>query len=666
MNMTYPFSAVVGQEPLKLALLLCAIDPKLGGVLVRGPRGVAKTTLARGLEAFVPGPFVELPLGATEERLTGSIELGGALRDGRVAFAEGLLARAHAGVLYVDEVNLLPDGLVDLLLDAAASGVNVIERDGISHKHAARFVLIGTMNPEEGELRPQLTDRFGLAVHATGEIEPVDRVRIVALRLEHDSDPAAFCARYAEEERLLAARVAAAREGLEQIPLDAAALSEVSERCYRAGVEGVRADLAMLRAARAHAAWVGRAAITSADIEAVAELALSHRRTAPGAPGGTGPSGGDPRNGESRGGGEPRGGGDRARGAGGGEGSARGPRAAQHRASTRDGAAAMSGSATGSQVWRAGQPSSGDPALSGRNASSGTPRSPEGDWGARAAIGVPILEPSGSVELRVGPAPGQRARPHAIRTPGRGSHSVRSTSIDWFRTLVASGRAARQTRATGTLLEHAPQRAPEADARRSEERASQAPDAEGRASEARAAQPRAAKVRRSEIVLHYRMRRGAALWIIALDCSASMLRQRALSYAKGLSRALARAARRERASLRLITFGGQAARVHRPTVRGAPLERALVALGAGGGTPLRGALLDALSVSRRQRSTAQQRLFVLTDGRTRAALADLGTVGRALDTLVVDCELGRVRLGGAREIARQLQASYTHLDARPG
>ena len=183
MSATYPFSAVIGQEPLKLALLLCAIDPALGGVLVRGPRGVAKTTLARALAAFVPGPFVELPLGATEERVTGSIELGSALREGRVVLAEGLLARAHEGVLYVDEVNLLPDGLVDLLLDAAASGVNVVERDGISHRHAARFVLIGTMNPEEGELRPQLTDRFGLAVNAASEIAPAERAQIVALRL---------------------------------------------------------------------------------------------------------------------------------------------------------------------------------------------------------------------------------------------------------------------------------------------------------------------------------------------------------------------------------------------------------------------------------------------------------------------------------------------------
>jgi magnesium chelatase subunit I len=162
----YPFSAVVGQASLKLALTLCAVDPGIAGVLIRGPRGVAKTTLARALGELVPGPFVELPLGATEERVTGSLDLERALRDQRVELAPGLLSRAHQGVLYVDEVNLLSDGLVDLLLDAAASGQNVIERDGVSHVHPARFVLVGTMNPEEGELRPQLLDRFGLCASA--------------------------------------------------------------------------------------------------------------------------------------------------------------------------------------------------------------------------------------------------------------------------------------------------------------------------------------------------------------------------------------------------------------------------------------------------------------------------------------------------------------------
>ncbi|HEX4353492.1 MAG TPA: AAA family ATPase, partial [Polyangiales bacterium] len=268
----YPWSAVVGQDRLKQALLLCTIDPAIGGVLVQGPRGVAKTTLARSLAELVSGSFVELPLGATEERVTGTLDLQKALRDGQVEFAPGLLARAHEGVLYVDEVNLLADALVDLLLDAAASGRNIVERDGVSHSHAARLVLIGTMNPEEGSLRPQLIDRFGLSVRADEEIAPPERIEIVTRRLEFDRDPERFRARFVELQRALIERCLRARSLATEIPLAGAALEAVSRRCHGAGVEGVRADLAMLRAARAHAAWFGRNEITVEDVDAVAEL----------------------------------------------------------------------------------------------------------------------------------------------------------------------------------------------------------------------------------------------------------------------------------------------------------------------------------------------------------------------------------------------------------
>ncbi|HEX4355535.1 MAG TPA: AAA family ATPase, partial [Polyangiales bacterium] len=274
----YPWSAVVGQDRLKQALLLCTIDPAIGGVLVQGPRGVAKTTLARSLAELVSGNFVELPLGATEERVTGTLDLQKALRDGQVEFSPGLLARAHEGVLYVDEVNLLADALVDLLLDAAASGRNIVERDGVSHSHAARLVLIGTMNPEEGSLRPQLIDRFGLSVRADEEIAPPERVEIVTRRLEFDRDPERFRARFVELQRTLIERCLRARSLTTEIPLAGVALDAVSRRCHAAGVEGVRADLAMLRAARAHAAWFDRSEITLEDVEAVAELALAHRR----------------------------------------------------------------------------------------------------------------------------------------------------------------------------------------------------------------------------------------------------------------------------------------------------------------------------------------------------------------------------------------------------
>ncbi|MBV6749023.1 AAA family ATPase [Pseudomonas chlororaphis] len=275
----FPLSAVVGADDLKLALCLTAIDPKIGGVLIEGPRGMAKSTLARGLaDLLASGLFVTLPLGATEERLVGTLDLDAALGEGRAQFSPGVLAKADGGVLYVDEVNLLPDPLVDLLLDVAASGVNRVERDGISHRHSARFVLIGTMNPEEGELRPQLLDRFGLNVVLSGQPQPSERGQIIRRRLDFDSDPQGFCEQWASAQEALRERCRQARVLLPGIALDDQALEAITERCFAAGVDGMRADLVWLRAARAHAAWRGAGQIAPEDIEAVAEFALRHRR----------------------------------------------------------------------------------------------------------------------------------------------------------------------------------------------------------------------------------------------------------------------------------------------------------------------------------------------------------------------------------------------------
>uniref|UniRef100_A0A7C1WTT4 Magnesium chelatase n=1 Tax=Pseudomonas graminis TaxID=158627 RepID=A0A7C1WTT4_9PSED len=278
----FPLAAVVGADDLKLALCLTAIDPKIGGVLIEGPRGMAKSTLARGLaDLLASGQFVTLPLGATEERLVGTLDLDAALGEGRAAFSPGVLAKADGGVLYVDEVNLLPDHLVDLLLDVAASGVNLVERDGISHSHAARFVLIGTMNPEEGELRPQLLDRFGLNVALSGQTVPHQRGQIIRRRLDFDAAPEAFCQQWAPQQQALKARCETARGLLPDIELDDVSLGLITERCFAAGVDGLRADLVWLRAARAHAAWRGAAHIAEADIDAVADFALRHRRREP-------------------------------------------------------------------------------------------------------------------------------------------------------------------------------------------------------------------------------------------------------------------------------------------------------------------------------------------------------------------------------------------------
>lgn len=275
----YPFAALVGQQALQEALLLVAVDPGIGGVLVSGPRGTAKSTAARALAELLPaGRFVTLPLGASEERLIGTLDLDEVLRGGSVRFSPGLLAQAHEGVLYVDEVNLLADALVDALLDAAASGMNIVERDGVSHCHEARFVLVGTMNPEEGELRPQLLDRFGLMVELDNCFDSEVRQRIVKARLAFDADPNGFRERCRDEQQILARRVSEARAALARFSFDDAVHAAVSERCVAAAVDGMRADLIMLRAARALAAFEQAAAVTVEHVARVADAVLLHRR----------------------------------------------------------------------------------------------------------------------------------------------------------------------------------------------------------------------------------------------------------------------------------------------------------------------------------------------------------------------------------------------------
>ncbi|WP_137916996.1 AAA family ATPase [Hydrogenophaga sp. 2FB] len=277
----FPFTALVGHASLQRALLLAAIDPGMGGVLISGPRGTAKSTSARALAALLPqAPFVTLPLAASLEQLVGTLNLEDVLRDGAVRLAPGLVARAHGGVLYVDEVNLLPDALVDALLDVAASGVNTVERDGVSRQHAAQFVLVGTMNPEEGELRPQLLDRFGLSVALANPDDAAQRQAIVRARLAFDADPQALLAQHADTQAQLVARLATARAALAALHWSDAVVRHAAQLALAAGVDGIRADLVMLRAARALAALEGRDTVGVDDVDTVAELALAHRRSA--------------------------------------------------------------------------------------------------------------------------------------------------------------------------------------------------------------------------------------------------------------------------------------------------------------------------------------------------------------------------------------------------
>jgi len=268
---------------LRLALILCAVRPEIGGVLIRGEKGTAKSTAVRALASVLAdvdegARLVELPIGATEDRVVGSLDLQRVLRDGEHAFSPGLLARAHGGVLYVDEVNLLHDHLVDVLLDAAAMGRVHVERDGVSHSHEAKFMLVGTMNPEEGELRPQLLDRFGLTVdvHASRDVDT--RVEVIRRRMDFEADPDAFAARYADEDVDLARRIALARAMVGSIVLPDNELRRIAALCASFDVDGMRADLVVARTAVAHAAWRGGERVEEQDVRVAAELALPHRR----------------------------------------------------------------------------------------------------------------------------------------------------------------------------------------------------------------------------------------------------------------------------------------------------------------------------------------------------------------------------------------------------
>jgi len=312
----YPFSAIVGQDEMKLALLAAAIDPSIGGVLVFGDRGTGKSTAVRALAALlppmdavagcrygcdpaapdawceecrarprgttiktrrVPVPVVDLPLGATEDRVVGALDLERALAHGVKAFEPGLLARANRGFLYIDEANLLEDHLVDLLLDVAASGENVVEREGLSVRHPARFVLVGSGNPEEGELRPQLLDRFGLSVDVRTPTDLPTRIEVVRRRDTYERDPKAFVARFRTDEARLRRSIVAARAHLPDVTVPDAVLERAAKLCMSLGTDGLRGELTLVRAARALAAQDGVAAVGDAQMKRIAPAALRHR-----------------------------------------------------------------------------------------------------------------------------------------------------------------------------------------------------------------------------------------------------------------------------------------------------------------------------------------------------------------------------------------------------
>ncbi len=677
MTMTgFPFSAVVGMDGLRLALVLNAVSPAIGGVLVRGEKGTAKSTMVRALAAVLPeveavagcrfscgpaapdpacpdGPheqgagaltrparLVELPVGASEDRLVGALDIERALTEGVKAYEPGLLAAAHRGVLYVDEVNLLHDHLVDLLLDAAALGTCYVEREGVSVRHAARFLLVGTMNPEEGELRPQLLDRFGLTVEAAAPREPGLRAEVVRRRLAYDADPQGFAARWESAEAGLAQRIVAARRKLPAVALPDAALRQVASVCADFGVDGLRADLVTARAAVAHAAWHGRLEVTADDVRAAAMLALPHRRRrqpfdAPqldeqqldraldeaigDGPGRDGPGyrgsgrGPDDRGPDDRGpddrGPDDRGPDDRGPG---GRGPGGGRLAPSDPVPPADGGADRG---TGDQV-RAGRTSRPAPAAQ------------PGPVFRVKRLDVPGLGTG---------APGRRSR--ARTDPGGVTGALiprgRLTRIHLAATVVAAAphQVSRGRTAPGGLL-----------------------------------------LRRGDLREARREGREGNLVLFVVDASGSMAAQARMGAVKGAVLSLLLDAYQRRDKVGMITFRGNGAHVTLPPTSSVEAAAArLAVLPAGGRTPLAAGLLRAHEVLRaeRLRDPVRRPLLVLvTDGRATGGADPVAAAHRAAALLaagsvtcaVVDCESGLVRLGLAAGLARTLGGALLRLD----
>ncbi|MEV5970631.1 putative cobaltochelatase [Streptomyces sp. NPDC051921] len=658
MSTRYPFTAVVGMDDLRLALLLNAVSPAVGGVLVRGEKGTAKSTAVRALAELLPevavvagcrfscdpaapdpgcpdGPhgegaqearparMVELPVGASEDRLVGALDIERALAEGVKAFEPGLLADAHRGILYVDEVNLLHDHLIDLLLDAAAMGSSYVEREGVSVRHAARFLLVGTMNPEEGELRPQLLDRFGLTVEVAASREPEQRVEVVRRRLAFEDDPAAFAARWAEEEAALRGRIVAARALLPQVTLGDAVLLQIAATCAAFEVDGMRADIVMARTATALAAWAGRTEVTSEDVRQAALLALPHRRRrnpfdAPGldqdkldetleqfkgddepdddpdpqGPGGDGPGGGG-------GGGIPPQG---------------------------DGPAPEASDPSGPSDVPDGAPAP-------RNGGAGA------DSGERAA--VKAAEPF---------------RTKMLSVPGLGEGAAGRRS----RARTEHGRTTGATRPRGTLTKLHLAATVQAAAPHQKARGRSGPGL---------------VVRRDDLRQATREGREGNLVLFVVDASGSMAARQRMSAVKGAVLSLLLDAYQRRDKVGLVTFRGRAAEVALPPTSSVDAAAArLEQLPTGGRTPLSAGLLkahDVLRVERLRDPSRRPLLVVVTDGRATGGGADpVALAARAARlhaadgtaAVVVDCETGPVRLGLAGNLARELDGTAVTLD----
>ncbi|MBC7704646.1 MAG: putative cobaltochelatase [Rhodoferax sp.] len=615
----FPFSAVVGQPQLKSALLLCAVDPMLGGVLIRGDKGTAKSTAARALTDIlpliqrVPGcafncspgtpcdhceicrdgtavaqaaavPFVTLPLGATEDRVLGTLDLERALKGAKRAFQHGLLAAAHRGILYIDEVNLLPDHLVDVLLDAAAMGVNSVQREGLSVTHPARFTLIGTMNLEEGDLRPQLLDRFGLMVEVTAPREKTLRAEVVRRRIAFEADPAGYATTWSQEQDALRMQLATAQRLLPQVELDDALLDLISHLCCEFDVASLRADIVMHKASRALAALEGRLQVTPADVRGAAELVLPHRRRR---------------------------------------------KPFEQPGLDRERLDQLIQQAT------APQPS--------KEESDGEPQDEE----AEDAQGDAGQENQQQV--------------FAGATPG----AVRRIAVD--ATAIGS-MAGRRSEAAGTPRGRVVRALPDANP------SSLAVGATLRSAALR--NPVEFQVVKSDLHQQIRVGKSANLILFVVDASGSMAAQRRMEAVKGAVLALLTDAYQRRDEVAVIAFRGEAATLLLAPTRSVDrAEQGLRELPTGGRTPLPHALQLALeTLAQANPNGPPPLLVVLSDGKANVALTEGGDpwretlalaeslVMRGVLALVLDTESGYLRLGRAGQLAQALGAECLTLE----
>jgi magnesium chelatase subunit D len=626
----YPFSAIVGQDDLKLALLVNAVSPEVGGVLVRGEKGTAKSTAVRALASLLPSirvisgcPFscdpeapnpecpagphpldasaetrpvrlVELPVGASTDRLAGTLDIEKALSEGRKAFEPGLLAAAHRGILYVDEVNLLSDHLVDLLLDVAAMGVNHVEREGVSVRHPSRFMLVGTMNPEEGELRPQLLDRFGITVEVAGSPDPADRVEVVRRRLRYETAPQEFSGEWSSVDAKLAASVESARLRLPGVSLDEDILFRISTLCAELGVDGLRGDLVTAKTARTLAAWDARNEVVLDDVKRAALLALSHRRR-------------------------------------------RGPFE---------------------------QPGM-DPEDLENVLSEDRPDPPDDPGGGsiRPATSENDREVSSSVR---DPEPSE-----AHKGAGERSHAA-SEPFDPVRLEVTEkgkgGPLGRRSRVSGETGH------PVADRENGGRPRDVALAATVRAAaphqRARGGEGPGIEVRTCDLRQNVREGREGNLILFLVDASGSMAARKRMSAVKGAVLSLLNDAYQRRDKVALISFRGEGARILLPPTSSVGLATSrLEDLPTGGRTPLAAGIEKAAEVLKREELRDRERrplLVLLTDGRSTAgpdpqvAAARMRSLGAT--SFVVDTEEGYVRLGMAGELAGAMGARCLRLE----